>query len=66
MKNMNPGSRRSFMKGALTAAMMAPLASFGQGLETALDKSPKMASKPADLKITQVKCGYIRNGIVCL
>jgi galactonate dehydratase len=62
MKNMNAGSRRKFIKGAITAGMMAPFATFGQGLETALDKSPKMASKPSDLKITQVKCGYIRNG----
>src|SRR5688572_15724497 len=64
MKNMNSGSRRSFIKGAsaLAAGALVPFSGFGQGLETALDKAPKMASKPADLKITSVKCGYIRNG----
>ena len=56
-------SRRSFFKkAALTAGAFAPLATFASGLETALDKSPKMIGKPSDLKITEVKCGYIRNG----
>lgn len=59
---INSGNRRKFIKNAFAAGALMPFANFGQGLETALDKSPKMASKPADLKITEVKCGYIRNG----
>jgi galactonate dehydratase len=61
---INSNSRRSFIKkSALAAGLMAPLSStFGTGLETALEKSPKMSSKPSDLKITEIKCGYIRNG----
>jgi len=56
-------SRRSFFKkAALTAGALAPLSGFAQGLEAALDKSPNMTGKPSDLKITEVKCGYIRNG----
>ncbi|WP_276373787.1 mandelate racemase/muconate lactonizing enzyme family protein [Chryseolinea sp. H1M3-3] len=61
---INSNSRRSFIKkGALAAGLFAPLAAtYGNGLENALEKSPKMLSKPADLKITEIKCGYIRNG----
>lgn len=56
-------SRRSFFKkAALTAGAVVPFATFAQGLETALDKSPKMTGKPSDLKVTEVKCGYIRGG----
>jgi galactonate dehydratase len=56
-------SRRSFFKkAALTAGALAPFATFASGLETALDKTPKMVGKPSDLKITDLKCGYIRGG----
>ena len=61
----NPTSRRSFLsKTAIAAAMapLAPLATFGQGLQTAVEKTPK-ASPPSDLKITDVKCGYIRGSL---
>lgn len=57
-------SRRSFFtKAALASALGAatPLAGFASGLETALDHSP-VRSRPADLKITGLKCGYIRGG----
>jgi galactonate dehydratase len=33
----------------------------GKSYETAIDNTPK-ASAPSDLKITDIKCGYIRNG----
>ncbi len=57
----NNTSRRSFItKGAITAAML-PMATFGQGLEIAIENTPK-SSAPSDLKITDIKCGYIRNG----
>lgn len=37
------------------------ISNFGQGLEAAVDKAPRLSS-PSDLKITDIKCGYIRNG----
>ena len=49
------------MKSALAAGAISPLATFGQGFEDAIDRTPKM-SAPSDLKITDVKCGYIRGG----
>ena len=61
----NSTSRRSFLsKAALAAALtpLAPIASFGQGLQTAIDKTPK-TSPPSDLKITDIKCGYIRGSL---
>jgi galactonate dehydratase len=59
----NSNSRRSFLKkGALAAGFMAPIATYATGLESALEKSPKTLSKPSDLKITEIRCGYIRNG----
>jgi galactonate dehydratase len=56
-------SRRNFLsKAALTSAMAAtPLLNFGQQYETAVKLAPK-SSAPSDLKITDIKCGYIRNG----
>jgi len=52
-------SRRSFLAGGALAAASAlrPLAAFAQ----AVDSAPK-SSAPSDLKITDVKCGYIRGG----
>jgi len=44
---------------------MAPftaMSSFGRSYEDAIDKTPK-ASAPSDLKITDVKCGYIRGSL---
>ncbi|MGA0559363.1 mandelate racemase/muconate lactonizing enzyme family protein [Larkinella sp. VNQ87] len=56
-------SRRSFLtKSALASAMAAStLSTFGNGLETAVERTP-LSSAPSDLKITDIKCGYIRNG----
>lgn len=61
---MNASSRRDFFKKAITAgAAFAPLtATFGKTYETAIDNTPK-ASAPSDLKITDVKCGYIRGSL---
>jgi galactonate dehydratase len=60
---LNSSSRRSFFKkSALAAGMLSPFATFGSGIETAIEKSPKLLSKPADLKITEIRCGFIRNG----
>lgn len=57
-------SRRSFLnKAALVAAAAAanPLSSFGKGYEDVINNTPKL-SAPSDLKITDVKCAFIRNG----
>lgn len=62
---MSNSSRRSFVTKAAIAAAMTPfvsLATFGQGYEQAIDKTPKLSS-PSDLKITDVKCGYIRGSL---
>jgi len=59
MKN----SRRDFFtKVAATTALTAmPFVNFGKTFETAIDYAPK-SSAPSDLKITDIKCGYIRGG----
>ncbi len=58
-------SRRSFItKAAIAAAMtpLAPIAGFGRGYEEAVERTaPK--SSPSDLKITDVKCGYIKGSL---
>jgi len=62
----NTTSRRTFLNKAAIAAAITPFASlstFGQGYEQAIDKTPKR-SAPADLKITDVKCGYIRGSVM--
>lgn len=57
-------SRRDFLSKAAIAAMapLAPLTGFGKGYEQAVDKFEKR-STPADLRITDVKCGYIRGSL---
>src|SRR5688500_8379207 len=61
---MNASSRRDFFKKAVTAGVaFAPLtAAFGKPFQTAIDNAPKL-SAPSDLKITDVKCGYIRGSL---
>lgn len=56
-------SRRAFFKKAITAgAVLTPLSStFGNGLKQAVERTP-MAAKPADLKITEIQCAFIRFG----
>ena len=58
-------SRRNFISKAAIAAAITPFASlstFGQGYKTAIDKTPKI-SPPSDLKITEIKCGYIKGSL---
>lgn len=59
MKN----SRRDFLtKAGATAALTAmPFINYGKEYEKAIDTTPKL-SAPKDLKITDIKCGYIRGG----
>ncbi len=60
---MNPSSRRSFFKKVITAgAALSPIATFGSGFEAAVQKAPKY-SAPSDLKITEIKCGYVRGSL---
>ncbi|HRJ30085.1 MAG TPA: mandelate racemase/muconate lactonizing enzyme family protein [Cyclobacteriaceae bacterium] len=62
MRNLT--SRRSFMtKSAMISALgLSGIANtFGQGLTTAVDNAPKLSS-PSDLKITDVKVGFLRGG----
>jgi galactonate dehydratase len=56
-------NRRDFFQKATVASAMAatPLASFGSEYEKAIFKAPK-SSAPSDLKITDIKAGYIRGG----
>ena len=59
MEKLN--SRRAFLgKAASIAAVAAvsPLASFGNGYQQAITAASK-TSAPSDLKITDVKCGYV-------
>ena len=54
--------RNFFNKAAIGAAMAAsPLATFGKEYESAINRAPK-SSAPSDLKITDIKAGYIRDG----
>ena len=59
MKN----SRRNFLtKAAATTAFSAlPFLNYGKGYETTIAQTPKL-SAPSSLKITDLKCGYIRRG----
>ena len=58
-------SRRRFLTNGAMAGIGAlaahPLVTFGQALESAVD-SANLSSRPSDLRITDVKCGFIRGG----
>ncbi len=56
-------SRRDFLaKAAATTALTAvPFINYGKEYKKATYRAPKM-SAPAELKITDIKCGYIRGG----
>lgn len=56
---MKNATRRSFLKKGMVAGAVAatPMAAFG----TAIEKTNLM-SAPSALEITEIKCGYIRNG----
>ena len=63
MKNTN--SRRAFLGKAASVAALAsvtPLTGFGVGYEKAMQDTTK-SSIPSDLKITDVKCGYVRGSL---
>ncbi len=61
---MNPKTedRRAFFQKSLGLTGAAFLSTFGTGLEAAVERTPK-ASAPSDLKITEVKCGYVRGAV---
>ena len=56
-------SRRDFLsKTAATGLLTSlPFVNYGKTFENAVDRAPKM-SAPKDLKITDIKCGFIRGG----
>nr|WP_229250603.1 mandelate racemase/muconate lactonizing enzyme family protein [Emticicia aquatilis] len=59
---MKVNRRNFFQKAAIGSAMaVSPLASFGSEYEKAIYKAPK-SSAPSNLKITDIKAGYIRGG----
>ncbi|WP_067037650.1 mandelate racemase/muconate lactonizing enzyme family protein [Allomuricauda sp. CP2A] len=53
-------SRRSFLSRATLGITGAMLATNYDGLAASIERTPK-SSAPSDLKITAVKCGFIRN-----
>lgn len=57
-------SRREFLGKAASVAAAAAVApaAFGSQLETAVDQTVK-SSMPTDLKITDLKCGYVRGSL---
>lgn len=59
----NKHSRRSFLtKGSMAGiAGLGLMSGFGNELQAAVEKGPQQ-SRPSDLKITDIKAGYIRNG----
>ena len=60
MKN----SRRSFISKSIMAGAglgIVSTAAYGTEYQKAIDKNPKL-SAPSDLKITEVKCGFIKGG----
>src|SRR6188768_381246 len=61
----NSTSRRSFLSKAALAAAFGPIApfnSFATGFERAIERTPK-SSAPSDLKITDIKCGYVKGSL---
>jgi galactonate dehydratase len=62
---MSNTSRRSFLsKTAIAAALapLAPFASFGKGLDDAINKTP-ISSPPSDLKIENVTSAYVKGSL---
>ncbi|MDZ4708152.1 MAG: mandelate racemase/muconate lactonizing enzyme family protein [Saprospiraceae bacterium] len=58
MKNRRQFLTQSMAVAGLTAA---PGLSFGQGFQSAVQRNQQY-SMPTDIKITEIRCGYIRNG----
>ncbi|MEO7048866.1 MAG: mandelate racemase/muconate lactonizing enzyme family protein [Ferruginibacter sp.] len=61
----NNNSRRSFLTKAAIAAAVAPLlplAGFGSVYQSKMNEVPQ-PSAPSDLKITDIKCGYIKGSL---
>lgn len=62
--NKDKNSRRSFLSKGLAAGLAgtAIFSNLGQGLQAAVDRQNPY-SNPSDLKITDVKCGYVRGAL---
>ncbi|GAB3217377.1 mandelate racemase/muconate lactonizing enzyme family protein [Algoriphagus aestuariicola] len=60
--NQKMKNRREFFQKSIGLTGAAFLSTFGSGLEAAVERTPQ-ASSPSDLKITDVKCGYVRGAV---
>lgn len=60
----NKFNRRAFLSKTTLAGITgaAFLSNYGSGLSAAVERMPS-ASNPSDLKITDVKCGYVRGAV---
>ena len=56
-------SRRDFLTKAIATGALTslPFANYGKEYENSINLAPKLSS-PSNLKITDIKCAYIRNG----
>ena len=56
-------SRRDFLTKAMATGALTslPFANYGKEYENSINLAPKLSS-PSNLKITDIKCAYIRNG----
>ena len=62
MMDQKTKNRREFFQKSLGLAGATFLSTVGSGLEAAVIRNPK-ASLPSELKITSVKCGYVRGAL---
>jgi galactonate dehydratase len=65
MNKKNTFSRRSFIsKGAAAGALIAsnPISRFGEHFEKSIENNANLSSRPSDLEITDMQCGFIRGG----
>ncbi|MGL4631224.1 MAG: mandelate racemase/muconate lactonizing enzyme family protein [Leadbetterella sp.] len=51
-------SRRNFLGASISTAVLSPIVSFGSAMEKKLQDNDNF-SAPSDLKITDIKCGYV-------
>ena len=58
--SQHKSSRRSFLSKAAVGISGSLLATSYDGLANSMERTPK-SSAPSNLKITDVKCGFIRN-----
>lgn len=57
---MEKTQRRTFLKKTAIAGTLASFGGFGTGLQAAVQKT-SLASSPSEMRITGIRCGFIRN-----